>query len=343
MSLFLDPILDHFADDLAVDLGSAVTRIWRKGRGLVLAEPSLIALTMSGETLAVGEKAKALWGREPRGVRVTAPLRGGAVNDPPAAAAMLEAFFAKLPRFLPGRHRRAVLGLPVEAPATERKRVKELFHQAGIQEVYFIDAPLAAAIGADLPIDEPAGQLLVDIGADLTEVVLIAAGAIQHRHTLHIGGATLDRAIGDHLERTRELRIAMPTAEAVKIALGRCGGTARCRRLRILGRTPQKGTAKETVVEAEEVVAALRAPLDELLAAIAAAIEKIPGDATVDHLDRSVLLAGGGSLLSGFAERLAQVIHLPVARVPQPLAGGVLGSARVLDYLGVLRRLEKHD
>jgi len=342
MSLFLDPILDHFAEDLAVDLGSAVTRIWRKGRGLVLAEPSLIALTTAGETLAVGEKAKALWGWEPRGVRVTAPLRGGAVNDPPAAGAMLEAFFAKLPRFLPGRHRRAVLGLPVQAPATERKRVKDLFHGAGIQEVYFIDAPLAAAIGAELPIDEPAGQLLVDIGADLTEVVLIAAGAIQYQHALNIGGAALDKAIGEHLERTHELRIASSTAEAVKIALGHCGGTARCRCLRIRGRNPRNGTVQEAVVDAEEIAAVLRAPLDELLAAIAAAIEKFPTDATIDHLDRSVLLAGGGSLLSGFAERLAQVIHLPVARAPQPLAGGVLGSARVLDYLGVLRRLEKH-
>ena len=343
MSHFLDPILDHFADDLAVDLGSAFTRIWRKGRGLVLAEPSLIALTASGEILAVGEKAKALWGWEPRGVRVTAPLRGGAVTDPPAAAAMLEAFFAKLPRFLPGRHRRAVLGIPVQATATDRKLAKELFHGTGIQEVYFIDAPLAAAIGADLPIDEPAGQLLVDIGADLTEVVLIAAGAIQHQHTIPIGSAALDRAIGDHLERTRGLRLAVPTAEAVKIALGSCGGAARCRGLRILGRDTRNGTAKEVVVDTGEIAAALRVPLDELLAAIAVAIDKIPSDATIDHLDRSVLLAGGGSLLPGFAESLARVIHLPVARVPHPLAGGVLGSARVLDYLGVLRRLEKHD
>lgn len=343
MSHFLDPILDHFADDLAVDLGSAFTRIWRKGRGLVLAEPSLIALTASGEILAVGEKAKALWGWEPRGVRVTAPLRGGAVTDPPAAVAMLEAFFAKLPRFLPGRHRRAVLGLPAQATAAEREQIKDLFHQVGFQEIYFIDTPLAAAIGADLPIDEPAGQLLVDIGADLTEVVLIAAGAIQHQQTLHIGGATLDQAISEHLVRTRELRVAMPTAEAMKIALGRCGGTARCRNLRIRGRHPRKGTAQEAVVEAEEIAAALQAPLDELLAAIAAAIEKIPAAATVDHLDRSLLLAGGGSLLPGFAERLAQVLRMPVARVPQPLAGSVLGSARVLDYLGVLRRLGKHD
>ena len=342
MSLFLDPILDHFADDLAVDLGSAVTRIWRKGRGLVLTEPSLIATKESGEILAVGEKAKALWGWEPRGVRVTAPLRGGAVTDQ-SAAAMFEAFFAKLPRFLPGRHRRAVLGIPVQASTTERKRVKDLFHQAGIQEVYFIDAPLAAAIGADLPIDEPAGQLLVDIGADLTEVVFIAAGAIQHQHTLHIGGTALDQAIRDHLENARELRIAAPTAEAVKIALGRCEDTARYRSLRIRGRHPRNGMEKEVVVDAGEINAALRAPLDELLAAIAAAIGKIPADATIDHLDRSVLLAGGGSMLSGFAERLALRLHLPVSRVPQPLAGGVLGSARVLDYLGVLRRLETLD
>ena len=343
MSLFLDPILDHFADDLAVDLGSAVTRIWRKGRGLVLAEPSLIALTAAGETLAVGEKAKALWGWEPRGVRVTAPLRDGAVTDRPAAAAMLEAFFAKLPRFLPGRHRRAVLSLPAQATATERRQAKELFHGVGIQEVYFIDAPLAAAIGAELPIDEPAGQLLVDIGADLTEVVLIAAGAIQHQHTLHIGGTALDQAIRGHLENTRELRLAEPTAEAVKIALGSCGGQARCRSLLILGRDTRNGREKGVVVVDGEINAALRAPLDELFAAIAAAIEKIPDDTAIDHLDRNVLLAGGGSLLPGFAENLAQVIPLPVARVPQPLTGGVLGSARVLDYLGVLRRLEKHD
>lgn len=343
MSLFLDPILDHFADDLAVDLGSAVTRIWRKGRGLVLAEPSLIALTASGEILAVGDRAKALWGWEPRGVRVTAPLRDGVVNNRPAAAAMLEAFFAKLPRFFPGRHRRAVLGLPVQTTTAERKRVKDLFHGVGIQEVYFIDTPLAAAIGAELPIDEPAGQLLVDIGADLTEVVLIAAGAIQHRHTVHVGGAALDQAISEHLERTRELRIAPPTAEAVKIALGNGGGTGRCRSLRIRGRNTRDGMAKEAVVDADEIAAVLRAPLDELLAAIAGAIEKIPTDATIDHLDRSVLLAGGGSMLSGFAERLAQVIQLPVARAPEPLAGSVLGSARVLDYLSVLRRLEKQD
>ena len=343
MSLFLDPLLDHFADDLAVDLGSANTRIWRKGRGLVVSEPSLIALKEPGEALAVGGKAKALWGREPQGARVTAPIRGGVVNDRRATSSMLAAFFAALPRFLPGRHRRAVLGIPVQATATDRKRVKELFHQAGIQEVYFIDAPLAAAIGADLPIDEPAGQLLVDIGADLTEVVLIAAGAIQHRHTLHIGGTALDQAIREYLERTRELRIAAPTAEALKIALGHGGGTARCRSLRIRGRHPRNGMEKEVVVDAGEINASLRAPLDELLAAIAAAIGKIPADATVDHLDRSVLLAGGGSMLSGFAERLAQHIHLPVARVPQPLSGSVLGSARVLDYLSVLRRLEKHD
>ncbi len=340
MPPFLDPILDHFADDLAVDLGSTTTRIWRKGRGLVLSEPSLIALKKTGETLAVGEKAKALWGWEPRGVRVATPLRGGAVTDPPAAAAMTEAFFAKLPRFLPGRHRRAVLGIPVQATAAERRQVKDLFHGVGIQEIYFIDAPLAAAIGADLPIDEPAGQLLVDIGADLTEVVLIAAGAIQHQHTLHSGGATLDRAISDHLERTRGLRIAMPTAEALKIALGGYGGLARCQTLRIRG---HNGAKQEAVVDAEEIAAILRAPRDELLTAIAAAIAQIPSGATLDHLDRAVLLAGGGSLLPGFAEHLAQHIHLPVARVPQPLAGSVLGSARVLDYLGVLRRLEKHD
>jgi rod shape-determining protein MreB len=343
MSLFLDPILDHFADDLAVDLGSAVTRIWRKGRGLVLTEPSLIATKESGEILAAGERAKALWGWEPGGVRVTAPLRGGAVNNRPAAAAMLEAFFARLPRFLPGRHRRAVLGSPIQATTAERKRVKDLFLGVGIREVYFIDTPLAAAIGAELPIDEPAGQLLVDVGADLTEVVLIAAGAIQHRHTLHIGGAAMDQAVSEHLERTRELRIAPPTAEAVKIALGRCGSTGRCRSLRIRGRNNQDGMAKEAVVDAAEIAAVLRAPLDELLAAIAGAIGKIPTDATVDHLDRSLLLTGGGSMLSGFAGSLAQIIHLPVARAPQPLAGSVLGSSLVLDYLGVLRRLEKLD
>jgi rod shape-determining protein MreB len=343
MPLFLDPLLEHFADDLAVDLGSAVTRIWRKGRGLVLSEPSLIALRASGEVLAVGEKAKGLWGWEPRGVRIIAPLRGGAVNNRTAATAMLEAFFAKLSRFLPGRHRRAVLGIPVQATAAERKLAKDLFHQAGIQEVYFIDAPLATAIGADLPIDEPAGQLLVDIGADLAEVVLIAAGAIQHQYTLPIGGAAMDQAISEHLERTRELRIAPSTAEAVKIALGRCGGTSRCQSLRIRGRHLRDGMAKETVLDAGEIADTLRAPLDELLAAIAAVIGKIPTDVTIDHLDRNVLLAGGGSMLSGFAERLAQRIHMPVSRVPHPLTGSVLGSARVLDYLGVLRRMEKHD
>ena len=331
------------SSDLAIDLGTATTLIYMKGRGIVSNEPSVVAVQTDRRgdrrVLAVGKDAKEMLGRTPLGIEAVRPLRDGVIADFDITEAMLRYFIMKVqPRRALVRPR-VIICVPSGITSVEKRAVRESAEATGAREVYLIEEPMAAAIGADLPVTEPAGNMIVDIGGGTTEIAVISLAGIVHAESLKVGGDRLDRAIVDHLERKYHLLVGERTAEQIKLRIGSAWATRDLESMEVKGRDKNHGVPKTAVVHSDEVREALSEPLSEIVKAVRRALEQTPPELSADIVDKGIVLAGGGALLPGIDTLIREETGLPVLIADDPVSAVVMGAGKVLDNPDLLREV----
>jgi len=322
---------------IAVDLGTANTTVYVRGRGIVLSEPSVVALDRSsGAVRAAGTNAKRMVGRVPQTIETIWPLRGGVIADFDAAEAMLRHFLrVSLGRFV---RPRTVLSAPCMISEVERRAIEEAALRAGATDAYLIEEPIAAAIGAGLPIEEPRGHMIVDAGGGTTEVALISLGGVVVSRSLRIGGDDLDEAIAGHLRREHRLAVGRETAEAIKLAIGTAGEGARAPSADVRGRDTVTGLPRTIQITPEELSEPLTEPVARIVDLVRATLDRTPPDLVCDILDRGIVLTGGGGLLGGFDRRLSAETHVPVHVAESPLECVASGAGASLEEIRVYAR-----
>jgi rod shape-determining protein MreB and related proteins len=324
--------------DVAVDLGTANTLVYVRGRGIVLSEPSVIALdSLSGEIHAVGAEAKRMIGRTPATISAIRPLRHGVIADFEVTEKMLRYFIRKAGQ---GRfaHPRVVMCAPSGATDVEKRAINEACMAAGARQMTLIEEPLAAAIGGGLPIAEPSGSMVVDVGGGTTEVAVLSLGGIVVSESVRVGGYDLDEAIAADVRRRHNLALGQQTAEALKIELGSAWTLEEELQTEIRGRDLVSGLPRQVVLTTEEVREALAEPIASIVAAVRTTLERTPPELAADIVERGIMLAGGGALLRGLDERLRQETHMPVYIAEDPLECVALGAGRSLDEFEAMRR-----
>jgi rod shape-determining protein MreB and related proteins len=328
--------------DLGIDLGTANTVVFMRGQGIVLDEPSIVAINEADQSLlAVGREAKAMIGRTPGHIVPIRPLRDGVIADFDIARRMLEYFIAKTcrrPRAL--LRPRVVVGIPSGITEVERLAVRDSALQAGARDVYLVEEPMAAAIGAGLPIATPGGNLIVDIGGGTTEVAVISVSGIVHCRSVRTAGDEMDEAIIQYVRKHYNLLVGERQAEAIKIALGSAvsrDGTPQA--VEVKGRDLIDGIPKSIIITDAEVREALREIVAVIVETAHTCLERIPPELSADIVDKGVVLTGGGALLRGLDELLRKETRLPVTVADQPRACVALGLGRVLDEPRLLRRV----
>lgn len=338
MSL-LDRFASQWASDLAIDMGTANTLVLVRGEGIVLDEPSVVAIEQQERrVLAVGLDAKDLLGRTPGNIVAVRPLRDGVIADYDVTEAMLRYFINKaLPRHYPWEPKpRVVICVPTASTSVERRAVFEACISAGARQAYLIEAPMAAAIGAGLPVDEPTGSMIVDIGGGSTEVAVISFGGIVSSMPARVAGTSFDTAIRDYTKEAYNLNIGERTAEEIKIQVGSAAPLIEELDVEVVGRDRITGSPRTIRMESEEIREALREPVDAIVKAIKDTLRDTPADLAADLIEFGILLTGGGSLLKGLDERIMADTGIPVHVSPTALTNVVDGCARVLDMPGAL-------
>lgn len=343
--MIFDSIMGWFSNDLAVDLGTANTLVYVKGKGIVANEPSVVAIQENGKgtkkILAVGKEAKDMVGRTPGSIRAIRPLKEGVIADFEIAQKMLEYFIRKAHNNRKSFVRpRIIVSVPIGITEVEKRAVRESAEAAGAREVYLIEETMASALGAGIPVTEPSGNMVVDIGGGTTGVAVISLAGIVVSKSVRIGGDRMDEAILQYIKRTYNMLVGERTAEEVKIKLG----TALVRNdqvgvMKVKGRDLGAGTPKTIEISSEEVREALNEPIDLIIEAIKQTLERTPPELAADIVDNGIVLTGGGSLLRGLDVLIADETRLPVAVANDPLTCVVLGSGKALDELDILREI----
>lgn len=322
--------------DIAIDLGTANTVIHVRGRGIVLSEPSVVAMdNRTGEVHAVGADAQRMIGRTPATISAQRPLRHGVIADFEVTEAMLRHFIGKV---LPSRfsHPRVVMCAPSGITEVEQRAVQEASRSAGARRVYLIEESLAAAIGSGLAVAEPVGRMVIDIGGGTTEVAVIALGGIVLSTSLRVGGHDLDDAITAHIRAEHRMAIGTGSAEEIKLAVGSAGPTVPDLETSVRGRDLVSGLPRELRLTGEEVRGALEGPLTDVMGAVQATLERTPPELASDIARDGILLAGGGGLLRGLAERISEETGMAVSVADDPLACVALGAGAMLEELDAL-------
>ena len=326
--------------DLAIDLGTANTCVFVPGRGIVLNEPSVVAFNTEHNRIeAVGTKAREMIGRTPQNMVAIRPLRDGVIADFDAAERMLSDFIRRSHRRAGWVRPRVVVGVPAEITQVERRAVKDSTLRAKASEVYLIEEPVAAAIGAGLPITEPTGNMIVDIGGGTTDIAVISLAGLVYRKSVRVGGDEMDTAIIDHMKRQHGLLIGERTAEQIKIEIGSAAPLEEQRQMEVRGRHLLEGLPKSVIVSDGEIREALKSTVDVIVHAVRGALERIPPELAADIYDRGVVITGGGSLLRNLDERLRNDTELPVQMAEDPLTSVVRGAGRMLSNLELLKKL----
>jgi rod shape-determining protein MreB len=327
--------------DMAVDLGTANTLVYVRGRGIVLSEPSVVAIDeRSGEVHAVGVEAKRMLGRTPGTISAIRPLKDGVIADFDVTEQMLRHFIQKVHqhRFA---HPRVVVCVPSGVTGVEKRAVEEATLSAGAREAHLIEEPMAAAIGAGLPVSEPTGNMIVDIGGGTTEVAVISLGGIVVSQSLRVGGDEMDEAIIGHVKKEYKLLIGQQTAEEIKLEIGSAFDMREEFHAEVRGRDMLTGLPKTVVLSSEEVRHALEEPVSQIVDAIRSTLDKTPPELAADIMDRGIVLAGGGALLAGLDERLRHETHMPSHLAESPLTCVAVGSGRSLEVLETMSRAAK--
>jgi rod shape-determining protein MreB len=326
--------------DMAVDLGTANTLVYVRGRGIVLNEPSVVALnTNTGQIVAVGLEAKRMIGRTPGNIIAVRPLKDGVIADFDVTERMLRYFIQKVHRRLGLAKPRVVIAVPSGITGVEQSAVKEAGHQAGARRVYIIEEPMAAAIGASLPVNEPTGNMVVDIGGGTTEVAVISLGGIVTSQSIRVGGDKLDQAIVTFAKKEYSLTLGERTAEEIKMALGSAYPAENEPSAEIRGRDLITGLPKTVVMSAAEVREAMAEPLAAIVDAVRTTLDKCPPELAGDVMDRGIAITGGGALLRGLAQRLRDDTGMPVHVADHPLDSVVLGTGRCVEDFETLQQV----
>jgi rod shape-determining protein MreB len=332
--------LTFLGRDMAVDLGTANTLVYVRGKGIVLNEPSVVALnTNNGQIVAVGVEAKRMIGRTPGNIVAVRPLKDGVIADFDVTERMLRYFIQKVHRRTRMARPRIVVAVPSGITGVEQSAVKEAGHQAGARRVYIIEEPMAAAIGAGLPVNEPTGNMVVDIGGGTTEVAVISLGGIVTSQSIRIGGDELDQAIITFGKKEHSLMLGERTAEEIKVALGSAFPAAEEPNAEIRGRDLVTGLPKTVVIGAAEVRRALDDPLNLIIDAVKSTLDKCPPELAGDVMDRGIALTGGGALLRGLDQRIREETGMPVHIADSPLESVVLGTGKCVEDFDTLRQV----
>jgi rod shape-determining protein MreB len=327
--------------DMAVDLGTANTLVYVRGRGIVLSEPSVVAIdSQTGDVHAVGVEAKRMLGRTPGTITAIRPLKDGVIADFDVTEQMLRHFIQKVHQSR-WAHPRVVVCVPSGVTGVEKRAVEEACLSAGARQAYLIEEPMAAAIGAGLPVSEPTGSMIVDIGGGTSEVAVISLGGIVTSQSIRIGGDELDEAIVNYVKREYKLMIGQQTAEEVKLEIGSAYPMPEEVQAEIRGRDLVTGLPKTIVLTSEEVQRALEEPVGQILDSIRVTLDQTPPELASDIMDRGIMLAGGGSLLKGFPERLREETQIPTHLAESPLTCVAIGSGRSLEEFEAIHRTSK--
>jgi len=332
--------LTFLGRDMAVDLGTANTLVYVRGRGIVLNEPSVVALnTNNGQIVAVGVEAKRMIGRTPGNIVAIRPLKDGVIADFDVTERMLRYFIQKVHRRTHLAKPRLVVAVPSGITGVEQSAVKEAGHQAGARRVYIIEEPMAAAIGAGLPIHEPTGNMVVDIGGGTTEVAVISLGGIVTSQSIRVGGDELDQAIITFGKKEYSLMLGERTAEEIKMALGSAFPAVDEPHAEIRGRDLVSGLPKTVVISSAEVRKAIEEPVNLIVDAVKNTLDKCPPELAGDVMDRGIALTGGGALLRGLESRIREETGMPVQVADNPLDSVVLGTGKCVEDFETLRQV----
>jgi rod shape-determining protein MreB len=332
--------LTFLGRDMAVDLGTANTLVYVRGRGIVLNEPSVVALnTNNGQVVAVGVEAKRMIGRTPGNIVAVRPLKDGVIADFDVTERMLRYFIQKVHRRTRMAKPRIVVAVPSGITGVEQSAVKEAGHQAGARKVYIIEEPMAAGIGAGLPVNEPTGNMVVDIGGGTTEVAVISLGGIVTSQSIRIGGDELDQAIITFGKKEHSLMLGERTAEEIKLALGSAFPSKDEPQAEIRGRDLVSGLPKTVLITAAEVRQAIEEPVNLIIDAVKTSLDKCPPELAGDVMDRGIALTGGGALLRGLDRRIREETGMPVHIADSPLESVVLGTGKCVEDFDTLRQV----
>ncbi|MDZ4678652.1 MAG: rod shape-determining protein [Oligoflexia bacterium] len=342
---FFDKFSDYFSNDIAIDLGTANTLVFARGRGIILNEPSVVAVQknyrgMQNRVLAVGREAKEMLGRTPGSIVAIRPIKDGVIADFEVTQSMLKYFISKSTGGKKSLVRpRIIICVPYGITQVEKRAVKESAQSAGAREVYLIEEPMAAAIGAGLPITEPSGNMVVDIGGGTTGVAVISLGGIVYCKSIKIAGDKFDESIVNYVRRQFNLLIGERTAENIKMAIGNAYPFEVERVMEIKGRDLVAGAPKTIEITSTQVHDALTDSVNEVVDAVKTALEKTPPELASDIVDNGIVLTGGGALLANLDILLRERTGLPVSLAEDPLTCVVLGSGKVLEELDLLKQL----
>ncbi|PSR34533.1 MAG: rod shape-determining protein [Sulfobacillus benefaciens] len=331
-----------FSKDMGIDLGTANTVVFVKGKGIVLQEPSVVAIDqMTGEMIAVGQEAKQMVGRTPGNIRAVRPLKDGVIADFDTTQAMLKYFIKKASNNNRLFHPLVVIGVPSGVTGVEERAVKDAAQQAGARECLVVEEPMAAAIGAGLPVNEPTGNMIVDVGGGTCEVAIISLDGIVTSKSIRVAGDEMDEAIVNHIKRTYNMMIGERTAEEVKITIGSAYPPDHEETMDVRGRDLVTGLPKTLKVNSTEIQRALSETVNTIVEAIKATLEKSPPELAADIMDRGIVMTGGGSMLRNFDRLVSSETGMPVHQAEDPLLTVVRGTGMVLEdhhHLEALRR-----
>jgi rod shape-determining protein MreB len=339
--LIFDRFYDLFSNDIGIDLGTSNTLVYVKGQGIVLSEPSVVAInTNSGKLEAVGQEAKRMLGKTPEDIVAIRPMKDGVISDFETVEKMIRYFMQKAHNRRTLLKPRVVIGIPSGITEVERRAVKEAVLQAGAREDFLIQQSMASAIGSNLPIQEPAGNMIVDIGGGTTEIAVISLGGMVLSDSIRIGGDEFNEAIIQFLRKKYNLLVGEQTAEQVKIDVGSAFPFKGEKKLRteIKGRDTLTGLPKAIVLDAPEVRKALQEPLGQIIDAIKTTLDKTPPELASDICDRGIVLSGGGSLLRGIDLLISKTTNVPVILSENPLTSVVLGAGKFLEEIEFLNK-----
>ena len=333
-------LLGYFSNDIGIDLGTANTLVYVKDRGIVLREPSVVAIQQgSNRVLAVGEEAKRMLGRTPGNIVAIRPMKAGVIADFEVTEAMLRYFIRKAHNRKSVVRPRIIISVPSGITEVEKRAVKDSATHAGAREVYLIEEPMAAAIGVGLPVQEPAGNMIVDMGGGTTEVAIISLAGIVLSRSVRVGGDEMDEAIVQYLKRVYNLMIGERTAEEIKITIGSAYPLGEEMSMEVKGRDLVAGLPKTLTITSEEIREALQEPVSAIVEAIRITLERCPPELSSDLVDRGIVLAGGTSQLRGMDKLLAEQTGLPVHVAEDPLSAVAEGTGVVLHELNFLRKV----
>ena len=344
MNLLFDGILGIFSSDLAIDLGTANTLVYVKGKGIVLMEPSVVAVSVDhrskNRVLAVGSEAKRMLGRTPGNISAIRPMRDGVIADFEVTEAMLRYFIHKVHNRRTFVRPRIIIAVPSGITQVEKRAVKESAESAGAREVFLIEEPMAAAIGANLPITEPTCNMVVDIGGGTTEVAVISLAGIVYSRSVRVAGDKMDSAIIQYIKRKYNLLIGEMTAEIIKMTIGNASPDPQdLETIEVKGRDLASGIPKILSIDSEEIRVAISEQIDSIIETVKIALEQTPPELAADIVDRGIILTGGGALLKNMDKFLREETSLPITIADDPLTTVALGSGKALDNIEILKRV----